>query len=287
MTDALKPLVSTSWLADRLGDPSLRVLDATIKIAPPETAGGQWSVVPGRAEHDAEHIPGTQYADLLTKFSAPVGRFPRPSIDQLTASLQEFGIDNDSRVVIYDRAGTVWAARLWWVLRSYGIYASVLDGGYPAWQAAGLPTTSEPTAVPAGGAPLLDDRIELFVDRDDVLSVVESGSACLVNALDASDFTARETTGYARAGRIPGSLNVPASGLLAGDGTFLPAPILRDRFADVLARPGRKIMYCGGGVAACADALALTLLGEEYVAVYDASYEEWAADPALPVEVEA
>lgn len=163
----------------------------------------------------------------------------------------------------------------------------MLAGGFRAWQAEGRPTTTEPTPVPSAQTPVLDDRPGLFVASDDVLAVVEDGGACLVNALDASDFTARETTDYARAGRIPGSLNVPASGLLAADGTFVPVPELQQRFADVLARPGRKILYCGGGIAACADALALTLLGEADVALYDASCTKWSADLALPVEVEA
>ena len=281
------PLVSTTWLAAHLDDSTLRLLDSTVTIVPPATVDEDWTVIPGRADHDAEHIPGAQYADLLSDFSAPVGRFPRPSAEQTAAALQTLGIDNTSRVVIYDRGGSIWAARLWWVLRSFGISASVLDGGFVAWKAEDRPTTAEPTTVPSGGAPELDDHSELFVGRDDVLTVVEEGGACLVNALDVSDFVATDSTGYARPGRIPGSLNVPASGLLDSDNIFLPEPELRERFAGVLARPGRKVLYCGGGVAACADALVLTLLGVQDVTVYDASYAEWAADPSLPVEVGA
>lgn len=282
----MPPLVSTAWVATHLEHPTLRILDATVRLTPPGLPGGSWTTESGAAEHDLEHVPGAQYADLLTRFSAPVGRFPRPGTEQLAAALAELGIGDGSRIVIYDRAGSVWAARLWWVLRSFGVQASVLDGGFVTWQAEGRPTTSEPTRVSAGRPPTLDDRSELFADRDEVLSVVEHGGACLVNALDSSDFTAHETSGYARAGRIPGSLNVPAFSLLHEDGTFLPVPVLRERFADALTHPGRKVMYCGGGVAACANALALTLLGEADVAVYDGSYEEWAADPSLPVEVE-
>ena len=277
--------MSTAWLSAHLDDPSLRVLDATVTMEAPATAGDGWTVRSGRADHDAEHLPRAQYADLVTAFSGPVGRFPRPSARQAAAALQGLGIDGTSRVVVHDRSSSVWAARLWWVLRSFGIDASVLDGGFAAWRAEGRPTTADATVVASGPAPDLVDRGELFVGRDEVLAAVRDGRTCLVNALDTDDFEATGSTRYVRPGRIPGSLSVPASGLLSDDGTFLPEHLLRQRFAAVLARPGRKVLYCGGGVAACADALALTLLGEQDVAVYDASYEEWAADPSLPVEV--
>nr|WP_186363556.1 rhodanese-like domain-containing protein [Rhizobium sp. ACO-34A] len=155
------------------------------------------------------------------------------------------------------------------------------------WQAEGRPVTSEPPPQKTAAPFVPQDRPELFVDKKQVVAVVEQGGACLVNALDASDFNATDTKGYARPGRIPGSLSVPASGLVdPTTGRSLSIPILRQRFSEVLSRPGRKVMYCGGGIAACADALALTLLGEQDVAVYDASLEEWAADPSLPMEVQ-
>ncbi|MCD9199120.1 sulfurtransferase [Aeromicrobium wangtongii] len=287
MTDSEPPLVSTAWLATHLEHPTLRILDATVDLTHPGDPGTSWAVASGAAEHAAEHIPGALHADLLSQFSAPTGIFQRPDADQVTAALAELGIGSFSRIVIYDRAATVWAARLWWVLRSFGIEASVLDGGLTAWQAEGRPTTSEPTPVTPCRPPAVTDRSELFADCEEVLSVVRDGGACLVNTLSTSEFTASEPTFFARGGRIPGSLNVPSFTLLAGDNTFLPVQALRKRFADVLTGPDRKILYCGIGVAACVDALALTLLGETDVAVYDASYEEWAADLSLPVEVHA
>jgi 3-mercaptopyruvate sulfurtransferase SseA len=117
------------------------------------------------------------------------------------------------------------------------------------------------------------------------LAVVNDGGACLINSLTAEDFTATETDRYARPGRIPGSLNVPVFDLLDVDGRFRSPDELREHFADVLARPGRKITYCGGGIAATADALALYVLGETDVAVYDGSLREWTADERLPLEV--
>jgi thiosulfate/3-mercaptopyruvate sulfurtransferase len=283
------PIVSGEWLAAHLGAPDIRILDATILISPPSSPGEGWRVSNNREAHDAWHLPGSHYADLLSEFSNPVGRFPRPDGARFTAAVQSLGIEPETRLVIYDRSSGVWAARLWWVMRSFGLdRASVLDGGFGLWEAQGRPTTAAPSSQPVPSTFVTRDRPELFAGRDDVLAVVEQGGACLINALDTSDFVATETLGYARPGRIPGSLSVPASGLLdPADGRYLSEALLRRRFASVLARPGRKVVYCGGGIAACADALALTLLGERDVGVYDASLEEWAADPSLPMEVEA
>jgi thiosulfate/3-mercaptopyruvate sulfurtransferase len=284
-----KPLVTGDWLADHIDDPDIRILDATVLLLPPSVTGDGWKVSNNREAHDALHIPGSHYADLVSDFSGPIGRFPRPDAARFTAAVERLGIGRDVRVAIYDRASSVWAARLWWVMRSFGLdQAAVLDGGFALWKAQGRPTTSTPSAEPSAANFVAKDRSELFTDRYAVSAVVERGGACLINALDTSDFIATETKGYARPGRIPGSISVPASGLLDPvDGRFLPEGLLRQRFAHVLARPGRKIVYCGGGIAACSDALALTLLGERDVTVYDASLEEWAADPSLPMEVEA
>lgn len=287
MTALPTPLVSTDWLADHLDDPDLRLLDATIFLSPPAREGEEWQVVTGAQAHAAGHIPGARYADLLNDLSQPEGRFTRPDAGAFAAAAERLGIGDGTKVVVYDRAAAMWAARVWWLLRSFGFDdVAVLDGGFTAWEAEGRPVTSEPTGPAPAATFTATDRPELVADRDEVLAVVENGGACLVNALGAEDFTATETDRYPRPGRIPGSLNVPAVGLLGDDGRFLPAETLRERFADVLARPGRKVTYCGGGIAATSDALVLELLGERDVAVYDNSMAEWTADPALPLEVE-
>lgn len=282
----LGPLVSTQWLAQHLDDPDIAILDATVLLSPPSTAGGRWTVGSSREAHDALHIPGSHYADLISEFSAPVGRFPRPDLALFASSVERLGIGPDTQVVIYDRTSSIWAARLWWVMRSFGLdQAAVLDGGFSLWKAEGRPTSRKLSRIRRGPAFIPQDRPQWFVDRNQVLATVQQG-ACLVNALDASDFDATETSNYARPGRIPGSINLPASSLIEpSSGRFFPVPVLQQKFADVLSHPGRKVLYCGGGIAACADALALNLLGEHDVAVYDASLEEWAADMSLPMEV--
>lgn len=289
MTDGPAPMVSPSWLQDRLDDPAVRVLDTTVNLAPPRRKGDGWTVETARGQHDDDHVPGAQYADVVHDFSGSGGRFPRPSAEQLSAALSALGVGPDTHVVVYDRGSSIWAARLWWVLRSYGVdRASVLDGGFRRWKDEGRPTTAEPTppvVTPPAPVPLRD-RPRLFVDKATVLDVVEHGGAMSVNALDAETFTARQTASYARPGRIPGSVNVPAVSLVDDQGSLLAHDELRERLAVATAYDGRKIVYCGGGISASFDALALTVLGEQDVAVYDASYGEWAADPNLPVEVE-
>lgn len=280
------PLVSTDWLADHLADADLRVLDATILLSPPATPGADWSVVKGDELHAAGHVPGARYADLVDELSIPGTRFGRPDAATFAAAAERLGVGDGTKVVVYDRAGAMWAARVWWLLRSFGFEdVAVLDGGFGRWEAEGRPVTTEATPPAPAATFTARDRPELVADRDQVLAVVQDGGACLVNALGAEDFEATETDRYPRPGRIPGSLNVPAAGLLDAHGRFLSPDALRERFADVLAQPGRKITYCGGGIAATSDALALHLLGERDVAVYDASMAEWTADPALPLEV--
>ncbi len=283
------PIVSTQWVAENLDDPDIRILDATVLLSPASGPGEGWKVGSNREAHDALHIPGSHYADLISEFSGPVGRFPRPDIELFSSSIKRLAICKDTRVVVYDRASGVWAARLWWIMRSYGLdRASVLDGGFALWQTEDRPTTSEMLPLQAASTFEVKDRPALFTDRNKVLALVQQGGACLVNALDSNDFHATEAKGYARPGRIPGSLSVPASSLADPvSGRFLSIPIMRERFAEVIGRPGHKVMYCGGGVAACLDALALIMLGEQDVAVYDASLEEWAADPSLPMEIDA
>jgi thiosulfate/3-mercaptopyruvate sulfurtransferase len=287
MTALPTPLVSTSWLADHIDDPDLRILDATIFLAPPAGDGDDWSVVTGAEAHAAGHVPGARYADLLNDLSTPEGRFTRPDAARFAAAAERLGVGDGTRVVVYDRAAAMWAARVWWLLRSFGFDdVAVLDGGFARWEAEGRPITSDPTPPAPAVQLTVEDRPQLVADRDEVLAVVSTGGACLVNALGAEDFVATETTRYPRPGRIPGSLNVPAVGLLDDEGRFRPVEQLREQFADVLARPGRKVTYCGGGIAATSDALVLELLGERDVAVYDGSMAEWTADPSLPLEVE-
>lgn len=281
------PLVSTSWLADHLDDSDLRVFDATVHLAAPGPGSTEWSQTSGHADYLAAHIPGAAFADIIDDLSEPNGGwFTKPSPDRLAAAAGRLGIDPATPVVVYSQA-PFWATRLWWLLRANGFdNVAVLDGGIGKWTAEGRPTRSGEETYPTAefvGTP----RPEFFAELAEVKAVVDTGTgACLINSLSPEDHHATETNSYPRPGRIPGSRNVFVGALLdPADGTFKPVDELREIFAPVLTEPGRKVTYCGGGIAATGDALALTLLGENDIAVYDGSLREWTSDPELPVEV--
>lgn len=285
--DLPTPLVSTDWLARHLDDPALRIFDATVHLAAPTQAGGEWSQTSGRPDYLAAHIPGAAFADIIDELSEPDGGwFTKPSPERFAAAAGRLGIGAQTAVVVY-AADVFWATRLWWLLLANGFdNVAVLDGGINKWRAEGRPTMAGAESYPPAqftGTP----RPELFAELDEVKQVVERGrGGCLINSLSPQDFHATETISYARPGRIPGSRHVFVAALLnPADGTFRPVPELRELFAEVQAEPGRKITYCGGGIAATGDALALRLLGETDVAIYDGSLREWTSDPALPLEV--
>jgi thiosulfate/3-mercaptopyruvate sulfurtransferase len=277
-------LVSTSWLADQLGQPDLRVLDCTVLLAP--QPGGGFAVESGRAAWEKAHIPGSAFADLPGDLSDPTSplRFTLPSAERFGEAMGALGVSDEHRVVLYDSRVNMWAARVWWMLRAFGFdRAAVLDGGWRAWTTDGRPTSTEP----AGWAPATFTaraRPGLFVGKEMVEEAVERGQTCLVNALDEAQHRG-ETQHYARPGHIRGSTNVPAMGLVDDDThRYRPLEELRAMFADVTGRGERVITYCGGGIAASSDAFVLHRLGHDDVAVYDNSLSEWAADPSLPME---
>ena len=282
------PLVSTDWLANHLGDPDLRVLDATAHLAGPEpgsTIG--WSLRPGLDDYLAAHIPGAAFADIINDLSEPDGgALSKPSPARFAVAAGRLGIGPLSRVVVY-ALDVHWATRVWWLLRANGFdNVAVLDGGLPKWTAEGRPTTTGVERYP-GAEFVGEPRPRFFAELDEVKQVVDTGSgACLINSLSPQDHHGVETNNFARPGHIPGSLNVFMDALLnQADGTYKPVGELREIFADVLSRPGRKVTYCGVGISATSDALALTLLGESDVAVYDGSLQEWTSNPELPLEV--
>ncbi len=283
------PLVDVDWLRTELAGPDadrLRILDCTVHLLPrPE---GGLRVHSGREDWEAGHVPGSSFVDLQGDLSDPDAplRFTLPSPDHFAAALGRLGVGSEHRVVLYDRRASMWAARVWWMLRAFGHDdAVVLDGGWTAWVASGGEvSTTAPGWPPATFIPR--PRPGLFVGRDDVVTAIDDPTTCVVNALDRAQHRG-ETTNYARPGRIPGSANVPALELVdAATQRYRPLEELRTLFAEVDGSgAGRVITYCGGGIAASSDAFTLHRLGRRDVAVYDNSLNEWAADPSLPLEV--
>lgn len=279
MTRATAPLLSTDDLAAALGDPALLVVDATVFLT-------EHGPVTGHEEYIATgHIPGAVFADLLEEFSDPDAklRFTKPTAEQFAAAASALGIAEGRRVVVYDAAIGQWAARFWWLLRSFGFEgASVLDGGLTKWRAEGR-EVEVGHVEPAAADFVAVERPELWASQAEVARVAAGeADAALICALPTADFTG-EAGARPRKGRIPGSTSVPAGSLLDKErGGLLDAESLRARFGDAVG-DGRTILYCAAGVSAALDALALTVAGATDVAIYDGSLNEWSADPALPL----
>ncbi|NQX11016.1 sulfurtransferase [Microbacteriaceae bacterium VKM Ac-2855] len=288
MTSLASPVVSTQWLADHLGGDELVVLDASVLLV--RGFDGRMSYLTGEDQFLVDgHIPGAVFADVMEHLSDPSGRYPftRPSREAFESAASEHGIDAGSTVIVYDSGVGQWAARVWWLFRSFGFDAvAVLDGGLTAWRAEERPLDVG-HVPPRGGRRFVvgTERSELWADRAEVERIVAGDSAgALVCAAPPKEFSG-ESSPRARAGHIPGSLGVPAGRLVDHDtNTLLPRARLSALFADALGA-SRIVLYCGGGISAAADALALTLLGAGDVAVYDGSLAEWADDPALPLVV--
>jgi thiosulfate/3-mercaptopyruvate sulfurtransferase len=283
----LGPLVSTEWLAAHFDAPDLRIFDVTVFLHP-NPGGTGYRLESGRARFREGHVPGAAFLDLIEDLSDSTRGIPfmMPPPEVAAEKLGAAGIGADTRVVAYSTGSVMWATRLWWMLRSLGFdRAAVLDGGFAKWQREGRPVSRDESPVRPAEMPLAP-RPSLWVDVAEMRRISREGSACTINALSPDVYRGVNAV-YGRPGYIPGSHNVFYDDLLDPEsGTFRRPSELRERFAktDALAR-GRVITYCGGGISATMDALALTLLGHRDVAVYDGSMLEWASDPELPLTV--
>ncbi len=279
---SMDTLVTTAWLGEHLDDPDLVVLDCTVQVTP--DAGGTLRSESGRAEYDDGHIPSAGFADLTGELSDPTSPldFALPTPEAFCSAIGALGVGDESRVVLYDANQSVWAARVWWMLRWVGFdRAALLDGGMIAWELEDRPISTEPADRPVRRlTPAL--RPELIADRGEVLAAIDDPAVELVDTMPPEHFRG-EWTLYARPGHIPGAANVSALELLDDQGRFRPD----DELAAIHGsdRSARTITYCGGGIAASANAFVLTRLGFTDVAVYAASLQEWAADPANPLVV--
>ena len=277
-------LVETAWLAQHLND--VVVLDCTVHLIPDPKI--TYVVKPGREDFELGHIPNAQFCDVSRDVSDTRQKlnFMRPPPDDFAAAMRRFGISNSTRVVTYSTGNPWWATRVWWLLREFGHdNAAVLNGGWQKW-------VSEKRAVETGlGAKRPDGDFfvhqvrDLMVGKDAVKAAIGDTGVCTLNALLPAQHSGSGGNSYGRPGRIAGSVNLPAAHLLdPATNTFLPADELRQRLNAVGALDRPVIAYCGGGIAATADAFVLTMLGHENVKIYDASLSEWAKDESLPME---
>jgi len=275
-------LVTAEWLAQHLDDPDLVVLDCSVVTMP--QPDGSLRNVSARPDYELGHIPQAGFADLkgdLCDRHNPI-EFAVPTPDQFCAAMGSLGVGDDSRVVLYDTSYSAWAARVWWMLRWVGFdRAALLNGGMAAWTGAGRPLSTDPvhrSARRLTPAP----RPQLIADRDEVLASIQDDAVRLIDTMP-PEFFRGEATLYERPGHITGAINANGLDLLDPSGRIRPDKELAEQFAD--DHNARTITYCGGGIVASLSAFAMTRLGYTDIAVYTASLQEWAADPANPMEV--
>lgn len=287
MADHAHPeaLASTAWLADRLDDPSVRVVDARFDLR--VTAAGTLEAVPGRDAYGVGHIPGAVFVDVMSDLADPDDPLSIVLPPRFEALMRRLGIANDTTVVVYDDRGGTWAGRLWWALRFYGHEAvKLLDGGLTRWTVEQRPIECRaPEARRATFHAAV--RPELRVGADEVMDAIGRADVRIVDALPEVFFTGQACLYPThRPGHIPTAHNVPApANLDPVTQMVLPAPALARLWQPVGLEPGRRVItYCGGGVYGAFDLFVLHLMGHEHAALYDASWMEWGADPGRPVE---
>lgn len=265
------PLISTTELRGLLG--SVTLLDVRYRLGGP----------PGRAEHLAGHVPGAVYVDLDTDLAAPPGpegRHPLPAVRDFEAAMTRCGVRRDRPVVVYDDWSGRAAGRAWWLLGHHGHRdVRVLDGGWSAWLADGGSSETGATgeADPAGDFTASPGRLTL-VGAGEVLDV-----PVLVDAREAERYRGETEPVDPVAGHIPGAVNVPTSHNLRDDGRFRDADELREIYAEAGVGAGVDVAaYCGSGVTATHDILAMEVAGVRAV-LYAGSWSGWITDPDRPV----
>lgn len=267
------PLVSAGELAARLGEGSLVVCDVRYYL---DDHGR------GRREYDAGHVPGAVFVDLPTDLAGGPGggRHPLPTTAAFGEVLGRLGVTPESSVVVYDDRTGGMASRLWWMLRSIGHDdVALLDGGFTTWVAGGHPVsadTGRPAAVEAYPVP---EQWSGTVDADEVVAEIGRGTSVL-DAREPSRYRGDAEPIDSRAGHIPGARNLFHRDTLDDEGRHLPIADLTELFGDLGPSP---IVYCGSGISACHNLLAMSLAGIDDARLYPGSWSEWSSDPERPV----
>lgn len=269
------PLVGAAELADLLRGPQ-----------PPVLLDVRWSLAgpPGREAYAAGHLPSAVFCDLDTVLADPPGsggRHPLPDPARVEAFLRAAGVSQHSAVVVYDARDSTAAARGWWVLRWAGLRSvRVLDGGYDGWVAAGLPVTREVPVPPSGDVVVRPGAMPV-VDADGAVGIARDG--VLLDARAAERYRGEVEPVDPVAGHVPGAVSAPTGANVDDRGRFLDPRALRERFTALGIDGARRVAaYCGSGVTAAHQVLALELAGVP-AALYAGSWSEWVTDPSRPV----
>jgi thiosulfate/3-mercaptopyruvate sulfurtransferase len=288
----MTPLISVGELARLLSadENAPALLDVRWRLTGP----------PGIDGYQAGHVPGAVFVDLdrdLAAPSGPGGRHPMPSAAAFQAAMRRAGVNDGQLVVVYDAADSLAAARAWWLLRYFGHErVRVLDGGYRAWTAAGQPSAislqqaaSDGAAPPPAAPPVPEGDFTAspghlpLLDADEAAALARTG--VLLDARAGERYRGETEPVDPVAGHIPGAISAPTAENVNPDGTFRAPADLAARFAvlGASAEDGRPVgAYCGSGVTAAHEVLALTLAGIP-AALYVGSWSEWITDPAHPI----
>lgn len=272
-------LIQPSELAPHLGDPRWAIVDCRFYLVEPSK---------GEAEYEEEHLPGAVYAHLDRDLAGPRtgknGRHPMPSAGIIAERFSRFGIDDEVQVIAYDTSQGQMAARLWWMLRYLGHdAAAVLDGGLQSWKAEGLPlATGRESRAPRRFTPRPRESMRMDVDTLER----DRTEHLLVDARAPERFRGEVEPFDPVKGRIAGARNHPTAASLAADGRFLAPSELLARFQSILrsSPAGSVVSYCGSGVTACHNLLAMDVAGLRGARLYPGSWSEWSADERRPIE---
>jgi thiosulfate/3-mercaptopyruvate sulfurtransferase len=270
-------LIDVDSLAQALQAEGVTLLDARWRLGGP----------PGRNEYLAGHIPHAVFVDIDADVCGPPGqggRHPLPDRRGLQEALRRAGVTNDKPVVVYDFGDGMAAARTWWTLRWAGHPdVRVLDGGFPAWQRAGLPIEAGHVEAAAGDFTVRPGQMRVI---DSSGAAAQPATGVLLDARAPQRFRGETEPIDPVAGRVPGARNVPYADLVEPDGRLRTADELRARFALAGISHGTDTAaYCGSGVTAAHTVLALTVAGIDDPGLYVGSWSEWLTDPSRPVAV--
>ncbi len=278
---AYTTLISTADLQRHLSNLDWAIVDCRFSLDNTER---------GREAYLGSHIAGAVYAHLDEDLSGPImpgktGRHPLPSVEMFVQVLSSWGIDDQVQVVAHDDAGGAMAARLWWMLRWLGHpNVAVLDGGWPEWERKSHPVRS---GMESRSARSFTPRVrpELVVDAEEIERIRNDLSSRLFDARKTDRYRGENETVDRVAGHIPGAISVPYAENLNSDGLFLPAEQLKARFVSHLGDvPVEKtVVYCGSGVTATHNVLAMAHAGLGEARLYAGSWSEWITDPKRPV----
>jgi thiosulfate/3-mercaptopyruvate sulfurtransferase len=277
-------LISTQNLSDAMSQNSknLKIFDVTVTLIPNPPG---YKAVSGIDDYSVEHIPGTAFIDIGRDFSdtsSGLG-FTMPSAEHLQSAYRAAGINDDSQVVFYSSGHMMWATRAWWMLYSCGHKnVAVLDGGLDKWKVENRTLSSEAGCYEAGQMNVKLDT-DRWTNKTQTVAAIDDGDICTINALAPGVYSGDADMHYGRRGHIENSKNLYYDTMMNA-GCFKPAAEIKQLFEEkgVLEKP-KVIAYCGGGISATIDAMALTLIGHDNVAIYDGSMSEWVKDESLPL----